>query len=61
LHLGPIENLSELDLKLRSIPGVIETGLFIGMTDIAYVGTATGLKRMVGIRRSTIQSLNETL
>jgi len=61
LHLWPIGNLSELDLKLRSIPGVIETGLFIGMADIAYVGTATGLKRMVGKRRSTIQSLNETL
>lgn len=54
LHVEPIENLSELDLKLRSIPGIIETGLFISMVDIAYVGTATGLKRMVGKRRSAI-------
>jgi ribose 5-phosphate isomerase A len=56
-HLGPIENLSELNLRLKSIPGIIETGLFIGMADIAYVGSATGLKKMVGKRRSSNSTL----
>jgi len=46
-HLGPIENPSDLDLRLRSIPGVMETGLFMGMADAAYVGSATGLKKII--------------
>ena len=28
--------------KLRSIPGVVETGLFLGMCDVAYVGRKDG-------------------
>jgi ribose 5-phosphate isomerase A len=38
---GPIDSPSELNAKLRMIPGVIETGLFIKMADIVYVGTPT--------------------
>jgi len=40
-----IENPEELDLKLRSIPGVVETGLFIGLADVVYVGTKNSVKR----------------
>ena len=36
----------ELDLQLKSIPGVIETGLFIGMADVVYVGTKTSVQRL---------------
>lgn len=56
LYLGPIENLSELNFRLKSIAGIIETGLFIGMADIAYIGSPTGLKKMI-----QHQCLNETL
>jgi ribose 5-phosphate isomerase A len=28
--------------KLKKIPGVIETGLFLGMCDVAYVGRKDG-------------------
>jgi len=40
--LGPIDNLEALNAGLRMIPGVIETGLFLGMTDIAYIGLKNG-------------------
>jgi ribose 5-phosphate isomerase A len=36
---GEIRNASELDAKLKMIPGVIETGLFIGLATTAYIGT----------------------
>ncbi len=39
------ENLEELDLKIKSIPGVVETGLFIGLADVVYVGTKNSVKR----------------
>lgn len=32
----------ELAVKVKMIPGVVETGFFIGLTDIAYVGTIAG-------------------
>jgi ribose 5-phosphate isomerase A len=35
---GVIENASALDRKLKAIPGVLETGLFLGMTDVVFVG-----------------------
>ncbi len=39
---GPINTPKELDSKLKSIPGIIETGLFVQMADIVYVGTRVG-------------------
>ena len=39
---GPINAPKRLDSQLKSIPGVIETGLFIEMADIVYVGTRVG-------------------
>ncbi|MEM1849303.1 MAG: ribose-5-phosphate isomerase RpiA [Thermofilaceae archaeon] len=38
VYTGPIENPEELNLRLRSLPGVVETGLFIGYADAVYVG-----------------------
>jgi len=37
----------ELNSQLKSIPGVIETGLFIEMADVVYVGTQTSVKRLI--------------
>ena len=34
----PIENPAKVAVDLKMIPGVIETGLFIGMTDEVHVG-----------------------
>jgi len=46
VDFGPITEPKELNLKLKSIPGVIETGLFIGLADTVYVGTPTTVRRL---------------
>ena len=38
--VGPIAHAARLDAMLRSIPGVVGTGLFVGMADIALVWDA---------------------
>jgi len=48
---GPVENPEELDRRLRMIPGVLETGLFLGYANLAYIGTRSGLRRIEGQRR----------
>jgi len=35
----PIDNPEKIAVDLKMIPGVVETGLFIGMTDEVHVGT----------------------
>lgn len=47
VDFGVIENPKELEVKLKTIPGVVETGLFIGMAHIIYVGTKEGVKKIV--------------
>ena len=39
---GEIENPEELAIRVKMIPGVVETGFFIGLTDIVYVGSIDG-------------------
>jgi ribose 5-phosphate isomerase A len=42
---GPIPNPNELNKMLKLLPGVVETGLFIGTADIVYVGTPSHVHR----------------
>lgn len=44
---GPIDKPAELERKLKSLTGIVETGLFIGMTDIAYIGRGTSVKKLL--------------
>ncbi len=44
-YFGEIVNPAELAVKVKMIPGVVETGFFIGLTDIVYVGTSTEVER----------------
>ena len=37
-EVGPIANAVELEAGLRAIPGVVGTGLFLGMADVVVVG-----------------------
>jgi ribose 5-phosphate isomerase A len=37
----PIGDLASMATELKMIPGVVETGLFVGMADEVHVGTAT--------------------
>ena len=43
---GVIDKVAELELKLKMIPGVVETGLFVGLVDTAYVGTAIAVEKI---------------
>jgi ribose 5-phosphate isomerase A len=39
---GPIDDPAFLDRSLRAIPGVVETGLFVGRADVVLVADADG-------------------
>ena len=41
-----IEDPKLLDTEIKSIPGVIETGLFIDLADVAYIGGPKGVKKL---------------
>jgi ribose 5-phosphate isomerase A len=43
---GPIEKPAVLEKRLKMIPGVVETGLFVGLADIAYLGTSSAVEKM---------------
>ena len=42
VDFGPINDARLLDGQLKSIPGLVETGLFLGLTDRVYVGLNGG-------------------
>jgi len=41
-----IDDPRELEARLKSISGVVETGLFLGIADLVYVGTRDSVKRL---------------
>ncbi len=43
---GEIKKPAELSVTVKMIPGVVETGLFVGLTDVAYIGTPTGVEKI---------------
>jgi ribose 5-phosphate isomerase A len=45
-NFGVIEDPAKLELRLKMIPGVLETGLFLGYADIAYIGNRNGVKKL---------------
>jgi len=46
VDFGPIKAPKELSSRLKMIPGVIETGLFVEMADIVYVGKRKTVERL---------------
>ncbi|MFA5365071.1 MAG: ribose-5-phosphate isomerase A [Candidatus Bathyarchaeia archaeon] len=46
VDFGPIDNINELNQGLKMISGVIETGLFIDMADIVYLGKQNGIIKL---------------
>jgi len=44
---GPVVDVKELDLKLNWVPGVVETGLFVEMADVVYLGKPDGVEKLV--------------
>jgi len=43
---GDIKDAKLLEQQLKMIPGIVETGLFIGLTDVVYLGTASGAQKL---------------
>jgi ribose 5-phosphate isomerase A len=43
LHMPTIDDPTNLEIALNQIPGIVETGLFIGRTSILIVGHAQGV------------------
>ena len=46
VRTGAIADPRALDAKLRAIPGVVETGLFVDRADVVNVAGATGVTRL---------------
>jgi ribose 5-phosphate isomerase A len=46
VRTGPIADPRALDLAMRAIPGVVETGLFVGRADVVLVARETGVERL---------------
>jgi ribose 5-phosphate isomerase A len=44
VHIDRIDRPAELETALNLIPGVVETGLFVGRTNILIVGTPQGVQ-----------------
>ena len=46
VSFGSIGNPEELNFQLKSISGVIETGLFVDMVDVVYVGRRSAVQKL---------------
>jgi ribose 5-phosphate isomerase A len=47
LRVQPIDDPATLDVALRAIPGVVETGLFVGRADVVLVADGSDVRRLV--------------
>jgi hypothetical protein len=50
-HIGPIPDAHRLELDIRAFPGVVGTGLFLGMADTVLVGDQHGFQLIEERRR----------
>jgi len=46
VNFGLVPEPAELESKLKNLPGVVETGLFINMADIAYIGKRYAVEKL---------------
>jgi len=46
VEFGSVDALDKLDVAVKLIPGVLETGLFLGMADVVYLGKQDGVVRL---------------
>jgi len=49
---GLIHKPEELENKLKKLPGVVETGLFVKMANVAYIGKLSGVEKLVAKQNS---------
>jgi len=43
---GPIDDPARLDAAVRRIPGIVDTGIFLGMADLVLVGDPGGVREL---------------
>lgn len=48
---GTISDPAKMERDLKMIPGVVETGLFINLTDIVYLGTVSNVEQLTQKRK----------
>lgn len=46
-NFGLVHEPAELEHRLKSIPGILETGLFVQMAQIAYVGKQSSVEKLI--------------
>lgn len=46
LRVGPISDPGELEQRLALVPGVVESGLFVGRADTLLIASAQGVRRV---------------
>jgi ribose 5-phosphate isomerase A len=50
-YFGEIVNPAELAVRVKMIPGVIETGFFVGLTDIIYLGSVDKVEKIEKLKK----------
>lgn len=50
-YFGEIKYPAELAIKAKMIPGVVETGFFINLTDIVYTGSVDKVEKIENLRK----------
>jgi ribose 5-phosphate isomerase A len=48
---GAIQDTAKLEFELKTVPGIVETGLFLGLTDMVYLASSTTVKRLEAKRK----------
>lgn len=46
VNVGPIDDPAKLDVALKTVPGVVETGLFCGRVDLVIVAGRDGIRTL---------------
>jgi ribose 5-phosphate isomerase A len=52
VDFGQIDDPGRLNAQLKSIPGVVETGIFTDVADIVYVGTRNAIKVLKSAKKT---------
>jgi ribose 5-phosphate isomerase A len=47
VEFGLIRKPEELERELKSLPGIVETGLFVKMANVVYIGKRSGVEKLV--------------
>ncbi len=46
VYFAPFDNPKELNQTLNAVPGIVETGLFVEMANVVYVGDKEGVRKL---------------